>query len=219
MMTDIDLIPTDYRMRRWFERSAKRLGVAIMAVVIVTGVIYAGIQYASKQINAEIEILRGQQAISTRQQTELNELTEKKTRYERQLGLLKGLRSGAAAQSMFVTIDQSLTGNDVWFLSWEFRRAGTVVEHEPETKNTGYFIVLPAGKGEKTEAAWKIETHMSIKGHAHDHSALSKFVSRLLSQPEIQDVRVLNSVQRKYKDRRIVEFDLAVIVNTGAVNS
>jgi hypothetical protein len=219
MMTDIDLIPSDYRVRRWFERSAKRLVIAITAVVIVTGATYAGVQHATKRVNAEIEILQGQQEISTRQRAELSQISEKKTRYEGQLKLLKGLRSGAAAQSMFVTIDRSLTGNDVWFVNWEFRRAGTVVEHEPETKNTGYFIVLPSGEGGKNDEAWKIETHMSIKGQARDYSALSRFVSRLLSQPEIQDVHVLSSSQRKYKDNRVIEFDLAVIVNTGVSNS
>ena len=146
-MTDIDLIPSDYRVRRWFERSAKRLVIAITAVVIVTGAAYAGVQQATKRVNAEMEILQGQQEISTRQRAELSQLSEMKTRYEGQLKLLKGLRSGAAAQSMFVTIDRSLTGNDVWFLNWEFRRAGAVVDHEQGTKNSGYFIVLPSGEG------------------------------------------------------------------------
>lgn len=218
-MTDIDLIPSDYRMQRWFVRCAKRFGVVVTVILIVTGATYAGVRHATKRGNAEIAMLQGQQAISSLQRAELSRLSEKKNHYESQLELLKGLRSGAAAQSMFVTIDRSLTGNDVWFINWEFRRAGTVVVHEPETQNTDYFIMLPSGKGGKNDEAWKIETHMSIKGRASDHSALSRFVSRLLSQPEIQNVHVLSSSQRKYKDIRVVEFDLAVIVNTGVSNS
>ncbi len=219
MMTDIDLIPSDYRLRRRCERSLKRLAVLVAAVVIVSAVSYALMLHATKRAKAEIAMLEGQQAISAQQRTELTELVDKKTRYEQELELLTGLRSGAAAQSMFYTVDRSLAANEVWFLNWEFRRAGTLVEHQPERANNGYFIRLPSDKDGGHDKAWKIETHMSIKGQALDYSALSRFVSRLLSQPEIEDVHVLSSSQRKYRDNRIVEFDLAVIVNTGAANS
>jgi len=215
-MNDIDLIPTDYRRRRWFERNAKRFGTAVAAVLMIAGAGYAGLQHATKQINVEIESLQGKEEIAVRQRTELGQLTEKKTRYASQIRLLEGLRSGISAESMFTTIDRAMVGNDVWFVDWEFRRTGDAVDHERDKTETGYFIVLPSGANGKHDEAWKIETHMSIKGQARDHSALSQFVTRLLAQPEIQDVRVLSSAQRTYKKRRVVEFDLAVVVNTGA---
>ncbi len=217
-MNDIDLIPTDYRRRRWFERNAKRFGAAVAAVAMITGASYAGLQHATQQINLEIERLQGKEEITVRQRTELSQLTEEKARYESQIRLLEGLRSGISAESMFTTIDRATAGNDVWFVDWEFRRTGVVVEHERDKTEAGHFIVLPSSANGKNVEAWKIETHMSIKGRARDHSALSKFVTRLLAQPEIQDVHVLSSAQRTYKKRRVVEFDLAIVVNTGVVS-
>ena len=217
-MNDIDLIPTDYRRRRWFERNVKRFAASVAAVVMIAGASYAGLQRAIKQINEEIDSLQGKEEITVRQRTELSQLTEEKARYESQIRLLEGLRSGISAESMFTTIDRAMAGNDVWFVDWEFRRTGVVVEHEWDKTEAGYFIVLPSSANGKNGEAWKIETRMSIKGQARDHSALSTFVTRLLSQPEIQAVHVLSSSQRAYKKRRVVEFDLAVVVNTGAVS-
>ncbi len=218
-MTEVDLIPSDYRLKCWFGRALKKLGIAFTVLVLCTLLAFVTVRQGLQRVTGEVEALQSQQAISTRQRDELARLNETRTRYQRQLELLQGLRSGAAAVSMFETIDRSLSGNDVWFLNWEFRRAGHLVSEKEQTVNTGYFIVLPADKGKKNKEAWRIETHMSIKGQARDHSALSQFVQRLLLQAEIQDVHVLNTDLRRVDDTPVVEFDLAVIVNTRAVAS
>jgi hypothetical protein len=168
----------------------------------------------NKKLAVEISALQSRQQISAQQSETLALLNSKKTNFERQLSLLTGLRSGAAAPAMFRTIDNALAGNEVWFLDWGFQRAGHAVEKKPETVNTGYFIVVTDDDG-SGEEAWMIETHMTIKGQAKDHAALSRFVRKLFEQPEIQDVRILNT--SRLSDERIVNFDLAVTVNSGSV--
>ena len=96
-----------------------------------------------------------------------------------------------------------------------FRRAGAVVEEQPKTVATGYFIVVPAGEGRPAEETWKIETHMAIRGQAQDYSALSNFVRGLLDQPEIHSVRVLESTLLPGATSAVVQFRLAVVVNSG----
>ncbi|MGD2074259.1 MAG: PilN domain-containing protein [Gammaproteobacteria bacterium] len=218
-MNDIDLIPSDYRLRRWLERNARRFGIAVAAIFIVTAAAYAAMHHATRKAKAEIEGLRTQAEISARHKSELDQLRDQKSRYEGQLELLKGLRGGASAEAMFVAIDRAMTENDVWFVDWEFRRTGKVVGPEEQTEDNGYFIVLSSGENGANGEAWQIEVHMSIKGQANDHSSLSRFVRRLLAQPEIQDVHVLSSSQRNSKDNRVVEFDLSVNVSPGVVNS
>jgi hypothetical protein len=114
---------------------------------------------------------------------------------------------------MFTVIDHALDGGDVWFRSWRFQRAGAEVEMEgEESVNTGYFVVLPPD-GESSESrAWRVETHMEIRGHARDHAALSTFVRRLYEQPSIEDVKVLKTNAREYDHGSLVDFDLAVVV-------
>jgi hypothetical protein len=57
---------------------------------------------------------------------------------------------------------------------------------------------------------------MTIKGQARDHSALSGFVRRLFVQPEIDDVRILRTNLSRSNRADAVDFELAVVINTGA---
>ena len=71
----------------------------------------------------------------------------------------------------------------------------------------------------KEQETWKIQTHMEVSGHATDHQALSSFVRRVLQQPQISDVRILNTQQQAIADQTVVDFRLVITVNSGYTNS
>jgi len=216
-MADIDLIPSDYRRSLALKKSLVKFAMACAGLIAVTFVSHIAVTKAVGVVQADVTKLQAQQKITTQQRNELTRWEGKKKSFEHQLALLQGLRSGAAAEKMFATIDRALEGNDVWFLSWEFQRAGEKVDEAPKTVNTGYFIVVPASEGRKKTETWKINTHMSIKGQANDHAALSRFVRRLINQPEIQDIRILRTGLKDRGNSAIVDFEMAVVVNSGAV--
>lgn len=210
-MTDIDLIPTDYRNRIWLQGRALLVGGVTTLAIIVLLLALAVLHYLSGRSDIRIAQLQSLQAISVQQREQLTHLDGARVELENRLALLDGLRSGAAAAAMFETVDRALTEGDVWFQGWEFNRAGSVVERRPETASNGYFIIMPATDGANASEAWKIETHMKIRGQAKDHSALSGFVRRLYQQPEIHDVRILNTAVNA--GGHYVDFNLAVTVN------
>ena len=210
-MTDIDLIPGNYRERLRLQYWGKCAGIATAVVLVISIGSYFTLASINKTISADISGLQDKQQISELQRGALTQLNEKKTHYLSQLSFLSGLRSGTAAPEMFTTIDDALVDNEVWFLNWEFRRAGTTVDKKEPVSSNGYFIVIPATDGVQAAENWKIETHMTIKGQAKDHAALSRFVRKLFSQAAIQDVRILNT--SRVTNARIVNFDLAVTVN------
>jgi hypothetical protein len=211
-MTDIDLIPASYRESLRVQSWARYMLITVSFVLVMSITGYFTLDYMNQTLSAEISDLQSEQQISELQRDVLINLSEEKTRFTNQLSFLTGLRSGTTAQEMFMTVDRALENKEVWFLDWEFRRAGTAVEKDEKTSSNGYFIIIPATNGEKTAETWKIETHMTIKGQAKDHSALSRFVRKLFNQPEIQNVRILNTSRRA--KARVVNFDLAVIVNS-----
>lgn len=211
-MTDIDLIPASYRESLRVQGWARYMLITVSFVLVMSITGYFTLDYMNKSLSAEISDLQSEQQISELQRGVLTNLSEEKTRFTNQLSFLTGLRSGTAAPEMFMTVDRALENKEVWFLDWEFRRAGTAVEKDEKTSSNGYFIIIPATNGEKTAETWKIETHMTIKGQAKDHSALSRFVRKLFNQPEIQNVRILNTSRRA--KARVVNFDLAVTVNS-----
>ncbi len=195
-------------MGRW----AGRMGRFSLALVVLLFASAGLLGYLTQETRARISELQTRKAISTQQRAELEALRAEKTRLEQQMRLLNGLRSGTAARTMFRTVDRALEGDGVWFERWGFRRAGTPVARAPEGKHTGYFIVVPSGRREDEPQTWQIETHMSIQGQALDYAALSGFVSRLIKQAEIQDVRVLKTGLRRVVGVNVVDFEIAVTV-------
>lgn len=211
-MTDIDLIPTDYRNRVWLQSQARTVGIVGVTLLVILLLALAVLHVLAGRTDARIQELQNRQAITAQQREQLASLDATRAELESRLALLDGLRSGAAAPAMFSTIDNALVEGDVWFSGWEFNRAGSIVERKQEAGSNGYFIVMPAADGNVSNEAWKIETHMKIRGKAKDHSALSGFVRRLYQQPEIQDVRILNTSVAT--GSHYVDFNLAVTVDS-----
>lgn len=213
-MSEIDLIPSEYRVELRLRRALKLVGVACGAIFATTALATGGFTNTTSHINSQIEALEARRAVTTQQRAELEALSGRKSEFEQQLELLEGLRSGAAADDMFLTVDRALAEHGVWFTRWQFQRAGVLVGEQPGGVNTGYFIVVPEGQRDTDENAWKVETRMLIQGQAIDHGALSRFVDGLFAQPEIVDVRVQKTLLRPYQDRDVVDFDLSVVLNS-----
>lgn len=213
-MKEIDLIPEEFLRKRLFQRwLTLAVSTAITLSVVLLGSSFYLYQ-ANQKTSDGIVVLQAQRDISTENRKQLVALNLEKSNLKQQLNLLTGLRSGASAEQMFVTIDRALPGPDVWITDWKFRRAGTPVEDKTETVNTGYFIVIPAGSRTRKEETWKIDTKMKIRGQAMDHKAMSEFVINLTRQPEIEDVRIVSTRLTQVNRIKLVDFNLDIIVSS-----
>ncbi len=212
-MAEINLIPQDYR--NWLTQQSVLkhyvLGIAAVNVVIVGMALL--LASTSKNVAREAAELKTRNAITQQQQTQLEQLQAQHSEYQRQLSLLRGLRAGAAVDEVFAVIDRSMIGGDLWFLDWEFRRAGVVVDGQQRDVDTGYFVIVDEAQ-DATQRDWKVETHMQIHGQAKDHQALSTFVRALFDQVEIEDVNVQRTNATSYGNGRVVEFDMTIILNS-----
>ncbi|MEN8802551.1 MAG: hypothetical protein ABF297_11290 [Thiogranum sp.] len=210
----MDLIPQDYRDRLRISGLVKRFTFSAAGMLLLSALVYAAFGIAISNDSKAIRALEKKKAITSQQRLVLERLQGEHRGMADKLAVLERLRGGAVAQDMFIAVDRALDGDSVWFTSWSFLRAGSAAPREPQTVNTGYFIVIPQGQGSDPQPAWQIKTHMEIKGQASDHAALSEFVRRLLDQSQIADVRVLNTRQHKYRQATVVDFELAVVVNS-----
>ena len=213
----MNLIPEDYkryvRQLFIFQRWAF---VMVVFIVLATSVSF-GLGYAADGYKKEIVVLEQKKAISSQQRSLLQTLEKDRNKLEEKYGVLEKLRGGAVAENMFVTVDKALDDKNVWFTSWRFDRAGSRTSELPKGVNTGYFIIIPENEriNKKAQEAWEIQTHMKVSGEAKDHEALSSFVRRLLQQPQIDDIRILNTQQRTQSNATVVEFKLVITVNSG----
>ena len=209
-MREIDLIPASYRAARRQTFLLKALVGVVIGLVTTTAAARVWLDMRIEAIDTEVSSLQARQTITTGERDQLAALTETKRNYEEQLYLLSGLRSGAATTDLFATIDDALIDDEVWFRSWEFRRAG-VTNAEGQSIETGYFVVVTDNAADND--TWRVETHMTIAGQALDHAALSRFVQRLLGHPEIENVHIRRTELQRFATRSLVDFDLAVVIN------
>ncbi|MCP4334719.1 MAG: PilN domain-containing protein [Gammaproteobacteria bacterium] len=212
-MNEIDLFPDDLRKRLLFMRWFKLTGYAVVFISIVSVAAFYALRRASEEIDGQINYFQSQREITTASRKQLEQLGQQKQNLQQQLDLLSGLRSGASAEQMFVTVDRALPGPEVWITNWNFRRAGTPVESRREEVNTGYFIVITDRDKSRPEETWKIETNMKLQGQAMDHVAMSKFVLNLTQQPEIENVRIVSTQVNKVNQVKLVDFSLDIVVS------
>lgn len=214
-MNEIDLFPDELRKKFLFIRWFKFTGYSIVLTsVILVGAFFL-VRQANEKIDQEIQYFQAQRQITSANRKQFEQLNLQKKNLLQELNLLTGLRSGASAEQMFVTIDRALPGPEVWITSWKFRRAGTPVVDKTETVNTGYFIVIPQGSKNRKQEFWKIETKMKLQGQAMDHVAMSKFVLNLTQQPEIENVRIMNTRLTRVNQVKVVDFSLDIVVSSG----
>ncbi len=214
-MAEIDLVPIDYRrslqLRTWLRRFAG------LYVALAVGIVAAR-ALLSWELSARfraVEELEAAERARLAQEAELSQLRRETRAARRHLSILSGLRGGISAQDMFVSMDRALDGR-VWFVDWTFRRAGELVDEDPKGVQTGYFLVIPIDEESEPKRAWRMETHMEIQGRARDHSTLAGFVSRLLDEPRIGQVRIVKTQMREIAAVEVVDFELAVVVRTEA---
>jgi hypothetical protein len=212
-MPEFDLVPRDYRLRQMLRSRLRTGAIVLVCLIAVSGGAHLGLNYVSEGMKAEIDILKKNRSITARQIRQLRGLTDNRDTLQSQLSFLTGLRGGAEAPLMFVVVGRAMVEEEVWFESWEFKRAGFEVPRD-ERRSNGYFVTMPAVGGEKEQNLWKIETHMDVRGKAVDHAALSRFVARLFHQPEISDVRIKHS--QLGSDGRFIEFSLVMTVDNSA---
>lgn len=215
-MREFDLVPASYRQALTQRRQVRGyLGAA--AVLLVVGLGSAGtLRYLGQQAEAQVTVLEARKAISSRQRDMLAQLRAEQAQVAEELAVLEGLRGGVSTERIFLAMDRALSGDDLWFSRTTFQRAGSQIPVQPETVNTGYFIVVPRDAPTGAPQGWRIQTHLTIQGHALDHAALSGFVQRLQAQDEISSVRILSTQARAYTQMTVVDFELAVQVSMRA---
>jgi hypothetical protein len=212
-MHELDLIPVSYRERLKIKRWCHLFGVVFASVLVIVFGLRFAIITKSMALNTKIEVRQKDKQSNIEQQQKYNALIAEEVKLKKELEILNGLRGGPSAKQILLAVDRVMP-NDVWFIQWSFNRAGEISPVQPATVQTGYFIIIPQeANGSPNQQAWKLNTHMEISGQALNHSSLSAFIRNLINQPEIDDVKVINTSLRSYTSSQVVEFNLIVIIN------
>ena len=213
MNHELDLIPETYRERLKIQRWLNYFAVLFTVIVIIAIGLKVKIDQQLNSLKSDILILQKDKQVNIQQQQVFTDLQKQEKSLSAKFKILDGLRGGPPVRQIFLAIDRIING-DIWFTHWRFTRTNKVTEVKPETIQTGYFIIIPEELSETSKPqAWEMKTHMEISGQAFNHSLLANFVSNLIRQPEVTDVKLINTSLRTYHEMQVVEFKMIVIVN------
>ena len=211
-MHELDLIPEDYRQLQQLRVLVKVFVVAYVFILLGIGISKYMLTRQMSAIEQQISLFENDKSNLERQHQALVQLQASRKILENRVQILRKLRDGPPARQMFLVMDRVID-KGTWFHNWSFMRAGEFQEVEAESVNTGYFVIVQEDKKRQQERAWKLNTHMELDGKSLDHTYLASFVKRLITQPEIEDVKVLKTSTQNFNKVDIVDFSLAVTVN------
>ncbi len=214
-MHELDLIPASYReqlkVKRWF----RLFFIAIAITILVISGLKFSIVNSTKKLSDKIEVLQKNKVVNLELQKKYNDLVEQEIKLKKDLEVLKGLQGGPSTKQILLAMDRAMQ-NGVWFTQWSFNRVREITPIQPDTVQTGYFIIIPQeniNSPSPAQQAWKLQIHMEISGQALDHSNFSSFVNKLIQQPEIADVKVINTSLNSTLSSQVVDFKIVVIIN------
>jgi Tfp pilus assembly protein PilN len=199
-VSEIDLIPREYRRERQRESVLRTLAGGVVGVLVVGVSAIAGLALASSRVQGQVESLQAARRLSDQQNVELENLRAERARLEQQWSRLQALRGGGGdVDGLFLLIDRTLPAGDLWFDRWELRLDAAV----------------PAA-GEPAGAPPARAAQMTITGQAREYGALSEFVRNLYGASEVADVHLGRTGLRRYTTTSIVDFELAVVLGDDA---
>jgi hypothetical protein len=212
-MSEFNLIPDEYYAGIRRRRLTLLCASAAIVLVVLAGGSLAVANHVLAQREAELQVLRQQQALSVQQQQRLTLLQQQKQKYESDLRMLSSLQSGVSIIKVVEAVQVAAEASGVQFESWSYLRAGIRAGDDAQARPPSFYAMAAAEQG--FPATWESLAHMAIEGRARDHAALSAFVQRLFEHPDVEDVRIA----RSSRTERGVEFHLAVMVATKAVTT
>lgn len=219
-MTAIDLIPSEYRAQRRNRRlQALALGLAVVLLLAV-GTARGGLQWVIRQEETRATDLARNKDRLALADGRLKILETRRAALQDRLRALESVLRGPDLAASFLALDRALLP-ELRFLELSFVRQGEVVAANPGTPVQGYFVVLPKDEaaGRSTEAGWKLEQRLEIRGQASGHTQLTEFLSRLAADPAMRQVRLLDTGLRTYSEASVVDFRLAALLADAPVAS
>lgn len=207
-MSEMDMIPGDYRQGLFGRRLLRRFIVACVVVLCCIGLARMLLGYLIWRENVQVVHLEQQEQVIEQNKARTEEFRQQKQVTEQQLAALNKLR-GRDRVALFLRSIDDVYIEGVWLDSLHFmRRNGTGTLQAPGAVNSG-IIVVPNGAVQSLQ----INQGAEMIGHAMNHTRLAEFMRNLGKQPTVADLRLIDTGTRNYTNIQVVDFNLSLQLN------
>lgn len=214
-MREFNLIPASYLSRRERVAFLRNMGILYASVIVCFALVWGALKGFTIAGQDELAELQRQQNVSSVERAELTALAAEHSELERKWQLLQSLRSGLSAEALVLSVEGALPVDQVWFTDWRFRREGIVTPEQSTPRPPSYFVQADSSED---LASWQMQTQMTVRGQARDHSALSIFSRSLLALPHVHEVKLQRTAlaARQNDGPRLVNFELIIVIKSNA---
>lgn len=206
-MSEMDMIPGDYRQSRSGRYLLRRFIVACAVVLCCIGLARVLLGYLIWRENVQVVRLEQQEQAVEQNRARTEKLRQQKQVTEQQLAALNKLRGRDRVAHFLRSIDNVYI-EGVWLESLHFmRRNGTGTLQAPGAANSGIIVVA---KGAETAQSLQINQGAEMFGHAMNYTRLAEFMRNLGKQPTVADLRLIDTGTRNYTNFQVVDFKLSL---------
>ena len=211
-MSEVDLIPEDYRQVMCLRRFVRSFFIAFSVVVLLVSFGKGLLNLlVAREKSATVALEAGKTSVVS-QRAELEKLRARQAELQERLAILESLRGGPPAERMFEIINRAVN-ESVWFTSLKFNRAPEGLAVKGPNADPAFFRAGPTDENRgNSEQQGRIR--LEISGQALNHSALANLVKRFLDQQEIEDVHIVNTSTLHYPAGQVVAYNLVVLINS-----
>jgi len=211
-MSEVDLIPEDYRQAMCLRRFTKFFFIVFGVVVLLVSFGKGLLSLLVAREKSATATLEASKTSVVSQRAELEKLRARQAELLEQLAVMESLREGLPTERMFQIINRAVN-ESVWFTSLKFKRALEGLSVIAPSTDPTFFRSTPRGEErENNEQQGRIL--LEISGQAVSHSALANLVKRLLDQQEIEDVHIVNTSTLHYPAGQVVAYHLLILINS-----
>lgn len=203
-MTDMDLIPDEFRRELARQRHRSRFMWASLILVGFLVVARATIGYMTWRDQTQVIALQQRQQALSQSQTEADSLRQQRLITQQQLAALNQLKGRDQVSQFMHSIDDAYLEH-IWLDSVRFqRREGT------GTPATAEGVPAIARDSAVDTGDLAVLHDAEMTGHASSHSELANFMQRLGAQPAVLNLRLINTETRSYTGVQVIDFRLAL---------
>mgnify|MGYP000901073056 CR=1 FL=1 len=207
-MSDMDLIPGDYRQGQGLKRQINHF---ILTCLLVTGLVGGArllLTYLIWRENVQVVSLEQQEQVTEQNKSRTEAYRQQMQVTQQQLAALNELRGRDRVAPFLTAVDESFS-EGIWFDGVHFMRGiptGTL-ENLPGGARSG-ILVVPAGAA----GAPSVDSNpgVEIVGHALNHTLLAEFMRKLGANTNVADLRLIDTSTRNYTIVQVVDFKLAL---------
>lgn len=214
-MADIDMIPRSYREGLRVRRTLIVYGAALALLLVAGGGAGALLRWRLALETPRLEQGRAASLQMTAMRTQLANAQARRDLLAENVGALDSLRGSGDVAALAASLDRTLN-DQVWFERLRFTRTQELLQAAPSSP-------LPPGtvqaRAPQTGAvqAWRLGTQIEIAGQAESNDAMTAFLAALVADPQLANLRFLNSSAAAPEEGGAVSFNAAAtLVKRGA---